>query len=59
MGDMDIFWNNPFCGNVRKSYCQGIKYHVFFNIIIAIKFCLIKYYCNVEIVSADVIGWFC
>ena len=39
MGDMDIFWNNPFCGNVRKSYCQGIKYHVFFNIIIAIKFC--------------------
>ena len=29
MGSMDIFWNNPFCGNVRKNYCQGIKYHVF------------------------------
>ena len=56
MGGMDIFWNNPFCGNVRKNYCQGIKYHVFFHIIIAIKFCWIKHYCNVEIVSADVIG---
>ena len=29
MGGMDIFWNNPFCGNIRKNYCQGIKYHVF------------------------------
>ena len=56
MGGMDIFWNNPFCGNVRKNYCQGIKYHVFLNIVIAIQFCWIKHYCNVEIVSADVIG---
>ena len=32
MGGMDMFWNNPLCGNIRKIYCQGIKYHVFFNI---------------------------
>ena len=28
-GGMDIFWNNPFCGNIRKNYCQGIRYQVF------------------------------
>ena len=29
MGGIDIFLNNPFCGNIRKKYCQGINYHVF------------------------------
>ena len=29
MGGIDIFLNNPFCGNIRKNYCQGINYHVF------------------------------
>ena len=28
-GGIDIFLNNPFCGNIRKNYCQGINYHVF------------------------------
>ena len=39
MGGIDIFLNNPFCGNIRKNYCQGINYiPCIFNIlIVAIK----------------------
>ena len=29
MGGIDIFLNNPLCGNIRKNYSQGINYHVF------------------------------
>ena len=41
MGGIDIFLHNPFCGNIRKNYCQGINYHVFllinYILIVAIK----------------------
>ena len=29
MGGIDIFLNNPLCGNIRKNYSQEINYHVF------------------------------
>ena len=31
MGGMDIFWNNPFCGNIRKKLLSRNKIPCIFN----------------------------
>ena len=67
MREMDIFWSNPFCGNIRKKILSRNKIPCIFNITVAIKIYQLNFFvglnnCNVEIVlyvSAAVIGLFC